>query len=55
MGLLPTGPRQGPSYQSGWADDMFPLPSIGTHEAELSVDTGVSGSRDTTVPIISGT
>ena len=34
---------------------MFPLPSAGTHEAELSLDTGVSGSGDTTVPIISGT
>ena len=49
------GPRPGPSYQSGWEDDMFPLPSAGTHEAELSSDTGVSGSGDATVSIISGT
>ena len=34
---------------------MFPLPSAGTHEAELSSDTGVLGSGDATVPIISGT
>ena len=51
----PTGPRPGPGYQSGWEDDMFPLPSTETHEAELSLDTGVSGSGDTIVPIISGT
>ena len=51
----PTGPRPGPGYQSGWIDDMFPLPSAGTYEAELSSNTGVSGSGDTTVPIISGT
>ena len=55
VGPRPTGPRSSPGYQSGWTDDMFPLPSAGTHEAELSSDTGVSGSRDTTVPIISGT
>ena len=54
-GSRPTGPRLGLGYQSGWTDDMFPLPSAGTHEAELSANTGVSGSGDTTVPIISGT
>ena len=54
-GPQPTGPRRGPGYQSGWEDDMCPLPSAGTHEVELSSDTGVSGSGDTTVPIISGT
>ena len=41
-GRQPTGPRPGPGYQSGWEDDMFPLPSTGTHEAELSSNTGVS-------------
>ena len=50
-----TGPRPDPGYQSGWADDMFPLPSAEIHEAELSADTWVSRSRDTIVPIISGT
>ena len=50
-----TGPNPGLGYQSGWADDMLLLPSIGTHEAELSADIGVSGSGDTIVPIISGT
>ena len=54
-GPQPTGQRPSPGYQSGWEDDMFPLPSAGTHEAELSSDTGVSGSGDTTFPIISGT
>ena len=54
-GPQPTEPRLSPGYQSGWEDDMFPLPSAGTHEAELPSDTGVSGSEDTTVPIISGT
>ena len=54
-GQRPIGSKPGPGYQSGWADDMFPLPSTGTHEAELSSDTGVLGSGDTTVPIISGT
>ena len=54
-GPRPTELRPGPGYQSGWEDDMFPLPSAGTHEAELSSDIGVSGSEDTTVPIISGT
>ena len=38
-----TGPRPDPGYQSGWVDDMFPLPSAGTHEAELSADTWVLG------------
>ena len=42
-------------YQSGWEDDMFPLPLAGTHEAELPSDTGVLGLGDTIVPIISGT
>ena len=51
----PTRLRPGPGYQSGWTDDMFPLPSVRTHEAKLSANTGVSGSGDTTVPIISGT
>ena len=46
-GPWPTGPRPGPGYQSSWEDDMFPLPSVGTHEAELPSDTGVSGSGDT--------
>ena len=54
-GSRPTGLRLGLGYQSGWVDDMFPLPSAGTHEVELSTDTGVSGSRDTTVSITSGT
>ena len=54
-GSQETRPRPGPGYQSSWEDEMFPLSSAGTHEAELSSDTGVSGSRDTTVPIISGT
>ena len=54
-GPRPTGPRPGPGYQSGWIDDMFPLPSAGTHEAELSADTRVLGSGDTIVSIISGT
>ena len=51
----PTGPKPGLGYQSGWVDDMFPLPSAGTHEVKLSVDIEVSGSRDTTIPIINGT
>ena len=55
MGPYPTEPRLGPSYQTGREDDMFPLPSTGTHEAELPSDTGVLGSEDATVPIISGT
>ena len=54
-GPRPIEPRLGPGYQLGWEDDMFPLPSAGTHEEELPSDTGVSGSGDTTVPIISGT
>ena len=54
-GAGPTGPSPGPGYQLGWTDDMFPLPSARTHEAELSTDIRVSGSGDTTVPIISGT
>ena len=55
VGPQPTGTKLGPGYQSGWEDDMFPLPSVGTHEAKMSSDIGVSRSRDTTVPIISGT
>ena len=51
----PIGPKPGPGCQSGWADDMFPLPSAETHEAELFADTWVSGSGDTTILIISGT
>ena len=54
-GPRPTEPRSSLGYQPGWEDDMFPLPSAGTHEAELPSDTGVSESGDTTVPIISGT
>ena len=37
------------------ADDMFPLPSARTQEEEHSTNTRVSGSRDTTVQIISET
>ena len=55
MGPQPTGPRPSSGYQSDWEDDMFPLPSARTHEAELSSDTGLSGSGDITVSIISGT
>ena len=51
----PTGLKLGSGYQSGWADDMFLLPSTGTHEAELYADTRVLGSGDTIVPIINGT
>ena len=54
-GPRPTRPRPGLGYQSGGEDDMFPLPSAGTHEAKLSSDTWVSGSGDTTVPLINGT
>ena len=54
-GSRPIGPNPGPGYQSGWANDMFPHPSTGTHEVELSADTGVLGFEDSTVPIISGT
>ena len=54
-GPRPTWPRPGSGYQSGWADDMFPLPSAGTDEAKLSLDTEVLGSGDTTVPIINET
>ena len=51
----PTWPKPGPSYQLGWADDMFSLPSAGTHEAELSADKWVLGSGDVKISIISGT
>ena len=54
-GQRPTGPKPGSGYQSGWADDMFPLPLAETHEVELSVSTRVSGSGDVTILIISGT
>ena len=54
-GPCPIGIKLGPGYQLGWASDMFPLPSAGTHETQLSVDTGVSGSGDVKVSIISGT
>ena len=45
-GPWPTRLKLGPGYQSGWGDDMFPLPSTRTHEAKLSIDIGVSGSWD---------
>ena len=53
-GSWPIEPKPGPGYQSGLAEDMFPLSSTGTHEAKLSADTRVSGSGDTIFPIISG-
>ena len=55
VGLQPIGPRPGSGYQSGWEDDMFPLPSAGIYEVELSSDTRISGSGDTKVSIFSGT
>ena len=55
MGPRPIGLNPGSGYQSGLVDDMFPLPSSETQEAELSIDTGISESRDTIVSIISRT
>ena len=47
----PSGSGTDQSCQSGWADGVLPLPAALTYETGLSLETGIPGFWDITIPV----
>ena len=55
MGSWLSGPRPSQGFSLDGADDMLPLPSAWTYEAELTSEARIPGFWDNAIPSISGT